>query len=62
MLVRRLAKRPMVLLSTLGPLYACVDPLIAAELIERCRPGNAPARTAIRLTDGGRQLLQKETL
>jgi hypothetical protein len=60
MLVRDLGRRPVRLLSSLGPLYACVDPLIERGLIERCRPGRAPANTAIRLTEAGRQLLQKE--
>lgn len=47
-------------LSRLGPLRASVTGLVKHGLVERFAPGDAIAKTAIRLTPAGRALIEKD--
>ena len=60
MILRRLAVRTGAALSRLGPLRASVAALETHRLVERFAPGEAIAKTSIRLTPAGRALLKKE--
>lgn len=67
MILRQLASReaagfdlPALWLSRLGPLRASVAGLVKHGLVERFAPGEAIAKTAIRLTDAGRTLIEKD--
>lgn len=47
-------------LSRLGPLRSSVEGLVKHRLVERFAPGDAIAKTAIRLTPAGRALIEKD--